>query len=263
MIYLVKNLVLLVLFVSFNCYAHDSVENRIWNKNAIDISIPVGKDRRIEFPTSVEVSVDESMSQKIEIVNIRGGSVFIKPLDKMENVKVIFNDMSNKNYWVIRISTSNKAHTHPVRINDVRSVEDINSKNTKNSDKILDPISLIRFASTQFYGPERLKMEDSRISGSYINMGEIDFYSIFGVNQTVHGVWNAEIAGEKLYVTAILVENTLSESVILDPREVKYDILYLGGQYNILEPASYYPQNSTYVYAVSRHPLVSEEPIYE
>ena len=55
----------------------DLIEHRVWNKTPIHIVLPVGKERRIDFPLSVQLQVPatvKALSERIQITE--SGSVY-------------------------------------------------------------------------------------------------------------------------------------------------------------------------------------------
>ncbi len=245
-------------------------EHIIWNKTPIAVYLPVGKERMIHFPGSVQVGYDKTIltDEHIRIQNNQGTLYLLAKKEfpaeriqvKLESGKIILLDVSAKKLasctpLEIVVSedkpiSSPFETTEPAHQNqNPKSVEEDHSNLTTT---IITPIQLTRFAAQQLYAPQRLLTQLNNIYRVPMHTKKtVDLVLDGSVTAMPLASWR----GGDEFVTAILLRNNLPQTLTLHPQD-------LCGQW---QTATFFPKNelaprgnvkdSTTVFLVSCRPF--------
>lgn len=191
-------------------------ETIVWERAPIEVSLPIGKERFLSFPSSVQLGYDK---------NRLPDSVL-----RVENDHQTLYLMARKSFPVTRVEV--KLATGDIILMDVSSVESdddnpidvVLPKTVQNSDVStdtsqgsydLDYVKLTRYAIAELYAPTRLLTDSSAITRFPMQTTHVVplFY-----DGSVSVMPLASWRSSNNYVTALLVKNRLNQSLRLDPR---------------------------------------------
>jgi integrating conjugative element protein (TIGR03749 family) len=218
----------------------DTPPKRIaWKGDPIAIQLSVNNERRITFPDSKVVWADikDSLKSKLttQIVN---NDVYWLAKGSFKTTRLTIGEEGSNKVYLFDVSASYaKTNNQRVLVLDghdpygthkkivpvaKKKPASLSNDNDKKDSKPKRPTqgyaSLIRFAATELYAPERLRIKTTSIGRTGVN------------NKPVYHLLRHEIANTKplaawrsgkLFVTAIEVTNHTSHTIILDPRNIR------------------------------------------
>ena len=247
---------LLLLFLSIEAHSQpvDTIEHRVWNKSPIHIVLPVGKERRIDFPLAVKLQVPASVkanSKRIQVTE--GGSVYwvaTKPFKKQR-----VNAITETGYsYILDVEARKKGHQHPIAIVDDRIPKDTSSNTGSGQPQYdYDYVDLARFAAQSIYAPERLVRKLPGIRRVQVESGEIPLVKGGDLITEPMAQWMASTV-PSLYVTAVRVTSNSLQTVTLDPRLLRGDFLAASSQHAYVNPAGEDGDTTTW-YLISSQPF--------
>lgn len=182
-----------------------------WQGDPLEISLPMGKEKRLVFPESVTVDVKGAlMTDQLRVVN-NDKSIYLTALKAFPKTRIFVTLQENKTVIMLDIVTKDNAKLTTQYI-EVKQREEglIQSEVThlapeSRTSEPVTYVDLIRFAYQQLYAPERLL----RHSPQYprVPMGTKVFTSnlIYGDKVIVHPV--ASWGGGDYYVTVVALQN--------------------------------------------------------
>jgi len=224
---------LLILLFSFNVpgYASNDPEHIIWEKAPIKISLPVGRERRIDFPVSVEIELTEIANQNSKTLQIReDGSIYWTAKSTFDQQRIVVFTKTGYTY-LMDVEARNNAPTHPIVIIDER-IEKNNS----------------------------LKAEIAQRKKQY-DYDYVDLYPLQrgGDLMTMPmAQWKSPTI-PSFYVTAIKVTSNALDEVVFDPREIRGEWLAAASQHAVINPAGTDGDTTTW-YLISTHPFEEAAP---
>lgn len=247
--------------LNFQTIEHEHV---IWQQKPIDIILPVGKERMIGFPGTVDFGYDKTVlsDDKLSVQNNNGTLYLVAKTEfSAQRVQVRCRDsgqiillnlsaqknMSNIPLDIV-ISDENKADDNVTNSSDAESID--NTSEIKHIN--ITAVTLTRFAAQQLYAPKRLLVQPSSIYRVPMHTAKTVPLVLDG---SVIAMPLASWRGGDLFVTAILLRNQLKQELTLDPRN-------LCGNW---KTASFFPSSvlttagtesdSTTVFLVSNRPF--------
>ena len=247
-------LTLLLLSLSVSAQPKDLLEHRVWNKTPIHIVLPVGKERRIDFPLSIQLQVPmsiKSMSERIQITE--SGSVYWIATKSFKRQRV--NAITATGYsYVLDIEARPKGHQHPIAIVDDRIPKEL-SNTVQSTQNIIDYdyVDLIRLAAQSVYAPDRLIKTLPGIRRVPLENVELPLVKGADLLTEPMAQWMAPTI-PTLYVTAIRVTSNALKTVVLDPRLLRGDFLAASSQHAFVNPAGETGDTTTW-YLVSAQPF--------
>lgn len=247
--------------------ASSSVETLVWNRAPLRIALPVGQERRVDFPVEVVAYVPDAIADKLTLTATLEGSLFWRATAAFKTERMIVTDKSGRVQWLLDVSAEPKAPQHTLVIRDSRvlsetgnSLQQIGQDQTESpmafsAEHTLDEVDLIKVAARQFYGPSRLAVLPPGVSGAMVSDEVVDIYRGGGLSSVIKGQWRTSSVEGELYVTAVLVANQSPLEMRPDPRRVKGNLKAIAMQHAWLAPAGRYPHDTTVWYLVSERPL--------
>lgn len=243
--------------------ADDNTETLVWNRAPLRIALPVGSERRVDFPVEVDVFVPEALAEKVQVTATREGSVFWNAQSDFETERLMVTDKTGGTQWLLDLSAEESAPTHPLAIRDSRvasslpptSPEVATNDALSGMESAIDEVDLVRAAARQFYGPSRLAELPAGVSRANVPTGPVTLYRGTALETVVVGGWRASSFGSDLYVTAVHVVNRTSQEVRPDPRRLRAKLLSMTPQHAWLAPAGQHPHDTTLWYLVSDRPF--------
>ena len=213
-------------------------ERIFWNKTPVSISLRTGKERLIHFPDMVRVKPPQELTSEDLKVSGVDNVVYLKALKDFPvgRMKVqTFNHNSGSfeggKFYLIDLSAKKNGGIEPVKLIDklhsVSGTQSAQAESVSNGNNItsttqaqaplpsLDMVELVRFASHQLYGPERLMESHPAIYRSPLQVKTLkSLYRGGGLKYTPLASWK----GGGMYVTAIKLQNNTQFTIHLDPR---------------------------------------------
>lgn len=248
---------------------NDQIETIIWKNAPISIAIPVGKERTTSFPVPIDAYIPTDIADVAHATITKDGSIFWKADTEFEKYRVMIEDLTGNSQWIVDLSASRDAPSHPLKIIDdqhhstattIDPNEDKNSdfRSSAGSDPILntiDEVELIRLMARQFYGPERLSNLPPNVSGSKIQPKPVKIHFDTNIKTVIRGRWQTSSLLGTLYGTAIEVTNISELAITPDPNDLIATPLTMGVQNTYLDSAGKYPDDLTYWYIVTDRSL--------
>ena len=141
-------------------------EHVVWEQVPIDIVLPVGKERIITFPTSVQFGYDkEELGDNIFRVQNNDGVLYLKAKQTFSPQRVQVKCVDTGKIILLDVSARKGASDHPLDIvmnatfkRSSFSFDERNEKaeNNNTGPYLITPVTLVRFAVQQLYSPKRL-----------------------------------------------------------------------------------------------------------
>jgi integrating conjugative element protein (TIGR03749 family) len=218
----------LMLVASCSVNALTNALHLVWEKTPLHISLPIGKERTIVFPSNITILHNELKQGGLAVISKASNTLYVKSLTEF-NEKTVFVEI-DENGEKIKInfsSTDANSSTRPIEV-EVNGLQSQNQESQENSK--INPISLTRFAIQSLYTPERVV---EKVDG----IGRVAMQTSKTVNIIYGGAVISHplisFGGNGLVVTAVEIKNNISQSVKLTPQMVI-------GKW---ESASFYPSN--------------------
>ena len=237
----------------------DLLEHRVWNKEPIHIVLPVGKERRIDFPLSIELQVPASvqaMSERIQITE--SGSVYWIASKSFKRQRV--NAITHTGYsYILDIEARPKGHQHPIAIVDDRiPIQESNTGQSTKSKYDYDYVDLTRFAAQSVYAPDRLIKPLPGIRRVAIDSGHLPLVKGADLLTEPMVQWVVPTI-PSLYVTAVRITSNSLKKITLDPRLLRGDFLAASSQHTSVNAAGEEGDTTTW-YLVSDQPFDEVSP---
>lgn len=251
-------LLLSLLFFSLCAQAQDTsdVEHVVWDKTPIKLTLPVGKERRIDFPVPIKLETPSSLVEASKPIQIReDGSVYwtAKETFKPERVKAI--TFTGYSYF-LDVEARKDAPSHPLVVLDDRVPVDQDEKTAELNRHLAydyDDVDLVRFAAQNVYAPMRLVKPLPGVTRVPVPDQAYPLYRGDDLTLEPLAQWRSPTIPTR-YVTAVrVISNTLYES-IFDPRLLRGDWLSATAQHPVVHPAGSNGDTTTW-YLVSAHPF--------
>jgi integrating conjugative element protein (TIGR03749 family) len=237
----------------------DLLEHRVWNKSPIHIVLPVGKERRIDFPLSINFQVPASikmMSERIQITE--SGSVYWIASKSFKKQRV--NAVTETGYsYILDIEARPKGHQHPIAIVDERIPKEESSTGQSSRPAYdYDYVDLVRFAAQSIYAPDRLIKSLPGLRRVKVEKDPLPLVKGADLITEPMAQWVAPTI-PSLYVTAVRVTSNSLKSITLDPRLLRGDFLAASAQHTRVNPAGEDGDTTTW-YVISGQPFDEVSP---
>jgi integrating conjugative element protein (TIGR03749 family) len=230
----------------------DLIEHRVWNKTPIHIVLPVGEERRIDFPLAVQLQVPASirkMSERIQITE--DGTVYWIASQSFKRQRV--NAVTTTGYsYILNIEARPKGHKHAIAIVDTRIPKEEPATGLKQKFDY-DYVDLARFAAQSVYAPDRLIKELPGLRRLDVLPKPLPLVKGGDLITEPMAQWIAPTV-PSLYVTAVRVTSNSLNTIILDPRLLRGDFLAASSQHGSVNPAGEDGDTTTW-YLVSAQPF--------
>jgi len=251
-----KLLITLLLIIHVSGLSHASdVEHIVWDRSPIQIVLPVGQERRIDFPVPIHLEMPRALQDASKPIQIReDGSVYwtaIKPFEKTR-VKVL----THTGYsYFLDVSAKKNGHDHHVVIVDNRiskAVEDAVALGVARQYQY-DYVDLARFAAQSVYAPLRLIKPLPGVAQVGIETEEVPLYRGRDLLTQPMAQWKSPTV-PAFYVTAVRVTSNALEAIVFDPRLLRGDWLTASAQHAVVHPAGEDGDTTTW-YLISKAPF--------
>ena len=209
-----------------------SDEHVVWQRAPIEIVLPVGTERFVTFPVDVQFGYNTAaLPPSVLRVENDNRTLYLTAKQAFDTQRVEAK-LENGDIILLDLSAKENADGNPIDIvlPQLHSSSDqTDTTNSYASTASVNYVSLIRYAVQELYAPERLLTQSFNITR--FPMETTHVVPIF-YDGSASAMPLASWRGDNLYVTALLIKNTLNQSLRLDPR-------LLCGEWR---SASFYPQ---------------------
>lgn len=237
-----------------NAQPQEILEHRVWNKTPIHIVLPVGQERRIDFPLSIQLQVPsfvKLMSERIQITE--SGSVYWMASKSFKKQRILAVTDTGYSY-VLDVEARPKGHRHPIVIIDERIAKS-NANGSIEEAQLYDYdyVDLMRFASQNLYAPERLIKKLPGIKRIDIEKRIVPLVKGGDFIAESIAQWVAPTI-PSLYVSAIRISSNSLTKKILDPRLIRGDFVAASSQHSYINSVGE-DGDTTMWYLVSEQPF--------
>ncbi len=138
------------------------IEHVIWDKAPINIILPVGKEKMVSFPGSVQFGYDTSLlSSNILRVQNNNGTLYLTAYKTFDPKRVVVKLIQDGSIILLNISAQKNADNTPMQV--VLSEHPSSNQQSKLSQNHVNPITLLRFAENQLFAKKRFVMINPNI----------------------------------------------------------------------------------------------------
>jgi integrating conjugative element protein (TIGR03749 family) len=210
-------------------------EHVVWQQAPIDVTLPVGKERMVSFPSAVAFGYDKNiLPDNLLRAQNNNGVLYLFAKAPFAAQRVQVKLMDSGQIILLNLSAQKEASVTPIdvvmssAVNRVSAVpknspstnipeEDSTPQSNDFSDNAISYISLTRFAAQQLYAPKRLLTQPPAIFRTPMHTAKtVPLFRDGGVIAMPLASWR----GGDLTVTAVLLRNQLHQSLTLDPRNI-------------------------------------------
>lgn len=205
----------------------------VWNGIPISFTAPIAQERILKFPSAIELhNTNPALTtDKVSILN-NDGFLYITAKKPFSAIRIPF--VIKKTGEVVLVDLSAKQNTNDTPVSVVLQTSgqgSTNSKVKKAKPQFVNFVTLMRYAISHLYSPERLVSQNDAISRT--PMYTTKSVNLFN-NANVVAMPLISWRGGDLYVTAVLLKNIWNQKQILDPRNLNGSWL----------SASFYPSST-------------------
>ena len=262
MIKLLQHIILLFAFsISVCAETQQIAEHVVWDKNPIKVTLPVGQERRIDFPVPGNIELPASLVAASKPVQLReDGSAYWTANEPFKAARVRY--ITNTGYsYFLDVEAVKDGPTHPLIIVDdrVKGNDDDASSPVHVANKTdYDFVDLARFASQSVYGPERLIKVLPGVTRISVKKGARQLYRSGQLILEPLASWKSASIPSR-YVTAVRVSSNSLDDVTLDPRRLRGEWLAAVPQHAVVQAAGSYSDTTTW-YLISAMPFDEAAP---
>lgn len=193
-------------------------EHVVWHKRPIEVVIPTGKERMVSFPVGIStISADASLTSDELSLVYNEGTLYLKALKPFEPVLVIVHFKDSSERVLIRLSSQNSTDDTPLDVVISGSPSSGSDSSTDKTTPSLNYVDLMRFAIEQLYSPQRLISESADIARTPMYTQKT-VTLLYGNN--TQNFPEVSWRGGDDFVTAVVIKNTQSHALTLDPRNL-------------------------------------------
>ncbi|MCF6256156.1 MAG: TIGR03749 family integrating conjugative element protein [Gammaproteobacteria bacterium] len=237
--------------------AHEVVDHVVWKNIPIRVVLPVGQERRIDFPVPVKIEWPNDVAQKTGNLQLReNGSVYWTAGETFDRQRVNVFTFTGESY-LLDVEARHDAPARTLVILDDRF--DTGKRNTtkehhtKSAPANLDSVDLVRFVSQMLYAPRRLIKQLPGVTRVPVTKEDVPLFKGGELRTSPIAQWKTP-GVPALYVTAIRVTSNALIPVMLDPRHLRGDWLNATPQHGEVNAAGE-DGDTTAWYLVSSRPF--------
>jgi len=233
--------------------ASETTERIEWKKRPIRLALTVGKERQVEFPSSVKVGVPGNLQPLLRTQSVNG-TVYLLAHTPFESTRVMIREIDGGQVYLFDIAASKKTGpNHPMQVfvqedSDSDKYSFPNDRDAAASK--LNYVTLTRFAAQQLYAPARLLLERPGIVRTPVSRDPINLVRGGAIDATPLVAW---LAGG-YHLTAVKLANRTGQPQTLDPRDLRGAWLTASFQHHRLLPTGN-EADTTAVYLISARPF--------
>ena len=244
---------LALLLCQVSVQATPEITERIeWKKIPIRLELMVGQERRVAFPSSVQVGVPGHLQPLLRTQNVNG-TLYLMAHTPFDTTRIMIREIDGGQIYLFDVAASKKpGQNHPVQVFVQEAGEASKASLLTDRDTVpkTDYVTLIRFAAQQLYAPARLLPDRPGIVRTPVARDLIDLVRGGAVDARSLVAWRAG----GLYITAVKLTNRTEQPQTLDPRDLRGTWLTATFQHHRLLPAGD-EADTTAVYLISARPF--------
>ena len=252
----ITTFICLLLFISNNSWAEDDLPVRtVWDGNPIRINLAVGQERRVVFGQDVWTDIDQSIDPVLR-TTVVNNTIYFLAEEAFETTRIMVGEENNpSNIYLIDITAKEGDTSGYADLIISREQETLQNEATQSniaSTEVQRPrlAEMIQFAARELYAPERLRLQDNRLTLTPISKEEVSLYRGAYVLTTPLASWRHA----NIYVTALSIKNLGSDPVQLKNTKIRGSFLMGGFQHYRLGPKNSSSESTT-LYLVSQGPF--------
>lgn len=227
-----------------------AVDRLLWNDVPIGITLPVGREAVMRLPAASEVGVPPELAGKLRVELVKH-VLLLKATESFPAARLAVRTLTGNHVYLLDIAATSSAHSVQFELIDpaLQGPTAANALPTASGPEGDVRMALTRFASREFYAPERLR---GGLSAVRLNVAPqpVEIYRGAVVRAIPRAAWSYR----RHYVTAIELRNMTPDSRELDPRMLRGDWLTATFQHGVLHPAGQ-DGELTMLYVVSDRPF--------
>lgn len=211
------------IFLVVSKSAADSV-TYMWSETPLDIDLQVGNERNIHIPDadSLRVGIPFTIDDRL-IPQIIGNHLWFSAVDEFDSTRVVL--VAEPLGRLILQIRARHAETSSQPIVIKKLISDSTSMSQEQQPKH-GFVALTRWAVQQFYAPARLTKDFPGVVRISVDKTPVDLFRCGRRIPTacagaVQAIPLASWKSSQHFITALQVTNKLSESIVLDPRELR------------------------------------------
>lgn len=238
------------------------VDHVVWKNVPITVVLPVGVERRIDFPTAVRIEWPDGVGDKTSNLQIReNGSLYWTAAEPFSRQRVNVFSMAGPDSWLLDVEARADASPRTLvilddRFNDASAAGVSESQPLSDADRYHhDGVDMVRFAAQNLYAPSRLITPLAGVVRVPVATQEVLLYRGGALRTAPMTQWKSSTI-PPLYVTAVRVTATAmnTQPTTLDPRNLRGEWLSATPQHGQVGMAG--DQDDTTVwYLVSSRPF--------
>lgn len=225
-------------------------EKIIWDKKPIAITLPIGQERLVIFPSDVRVQVPRAVRHMLRTIS-NDGVVYWRanaPFD-VERIKVQLIE-SGQIVMIDLAASEKRTKTSDIEILISSSEKQASPSSQAVASTSLDYVGLTRFAAQSLYAPERLITQPFGVTRTQLDAQSTDKLIRGEIIQATPMIsWQSN----GLFITAVKLTNLTTNKLVLDPRDIRGRWEAATFQHVHLGPSGT-TEDTTSVYLVSKRP---------
>lgn len=243
----------------------DEIQSSIWKGDPINIQLPIGKEKRIEFPDNVVFDIKGALTtDQLKVVN-NDKSVYLTVLNEFDKTRVYATCQSTGKVILIDLIPSDDASVETLKIRFPveykQNREDETNLNTINNDLSdatngnVSYMTLLRYVWQQVYAPETQRESENVYSRSPMHTEPFISYLVYGDKVIIHPIGSWTAGGN--YVTAISLQNKYNHATNIDiTRDIcgKWEAALVYPRAHI-QPDGKKSSDNTTLFLVSKRPF--------
>ena len=197
-------------------------ERMVWDKAPLQIALGVGPahERAITFPAQMHIGVPQEVASLLRVQTV-GRTSYVTALAPFPRTRVVAEDRTSGTAMLLDLTASAEQRSRqPVEVVVPTAAEPHATGNDGDAQQPppVDMVTLTRFAAQQMYAPRRLATAHPAIRRVPLDPRAVDdLYAGGGVRATPAAQWR----GDRLYVTAVVLQNLRADAVELGPQDVR------------------------------------------
>lgn len=248
--------------------SQEIIDHAVWNNIPIKVVLPVGIERRIDFPVPVKIEWPDSIRDKTRNLQLReNGSVYWTAEESFPLTRVNVFALSGES-WLLDVEARPEASARTLAIVDDRFTDDrvpaagnaAGRSSKKGPAYDYDAVDLVRFAAQQLYAPRRLVKPLPGVVRVPVSTTDLPLYRGGTLRTAPIAQWKSP-GVSPMFVTAVRVTAEALDAVDLDPRYLRGDWLSAAPQHGRVEPVGE-AGNTTVWYLVSSRPFDEAAPLH-
>lgn len=240
----------------------DETDHLIWKGDPITIKLPMGKEKRIIFPTRISADIKNALTtDQLRLLN-NDKSLYFTAIQSFPLTRIFVSLKDTGEVLLIDLATDDHASNSSQYIDIKKNNEVINNssitiptKQDNANETNVTYVDLIRFAWQEAYAPERLVKNITQYPRAPMHTNKFVPDLVYG-DKVIAFPQSSWVSGS-YYVTAVLLRNKYSHTTHIDIRKELCGDWQAATLYprSTLKPYGDKEKDSTMLFIVSLHPF--------